>query len=582
MINNPVSVQRPFAASNLTPQAMSSKTSPSLSGPDLGAWLNPAPMQQPPYWVQALLGPWFDKGDISLSTARRLFFGFPESLPPYFQASDAIEGFAPLAESERDTVRAVFGELASIIDLHFEETSEFSQPNTIAIMTNRQVRTDGYAWGPGKAFKSYDIFLDNDPGVRFAVGSFDALTLIHEIGHALGLRHPFEGTEPFSSGGLDPALNGAEDSTLWTVMSYTGYRAQFRPELRPFDIAALQWLYGPSQQARAGNDRYVLSSKEANFIWDGAGFDTIDATGVDAVHRDYYGDAVGATDELRLVLDLQAGRKGYIDNAFERMSLPGQITINAGTVIEAVIGTASRDWIYGNEVANQLEGRKGNDLLVGREGDDSLWGGEGADSLYGGPGADLLDGGEGLDWVFCDGPLLAYNLQSLDQGRFLLKAHSARDQAADRLIDVERIHFSDVTLVLQGDPFAFWAARMIAILGGVVSLKDASLGAVAVQSLEQGLSPQALAARGIEVMFGPQATTRELIAKAYQNYQLSGLVSVPASEHLLDELSMAAQQAGLGPSHLLIWACGLPTTDELIRLSGIDTQGWALQWPVGP
>ena len=48
-------------------------------------------------------------------------------------------------------------------------------------------------------------------------------------------------------------------------------------------------------------------------------------------------------------------------------------------MIENGIGGSQRDVLWGNEVANRLEGRGGNDVLDGFEGADTLVGGSGAD-----------------------------------------------------------------------------------------------------------------------------------------------------------------------------------------------------------
>jgi hypothetical protein len=73
---------------------------------------------------------------------------------------------------------------------------------------------------------------------------------------------------------------------------------------------------------------------------------------------------------------------------------------------ELGIGNNGDNKIYGNAVANDLQGLDGNDFLFGDAGDDTLYGGNGNDILNGGPGRDDLWGGDGNDlfrFVAADG-----------------------------------------------------------------------------------------------------------------------------------------------------------------------------------
>ncbi len=77
--------------------------------------------------------------------------------------------------------------------------------------------------------------------------------------------------------------------------------------------------------------------------------------------------------------------------------------------IELIRGTNSNDGgglvggfgLYGDNVANIIEGLGGDDTLVGQSGDDRLYGGTGNDVLDGGLGGDFLDGGAGADSIDC-------------------------------------------------------------------------------------------------------------------------------------------------------------------------------------
>ena len=64
--------------------------------------------------------------------------------------------------------------------------------------------------------------------------------LLHEIGHAIGLKHPFDKSDNSKN---NHVLSAELDNGANTVMSYTGYSLE---ELGRFDIFALQRKYGPN------------------------------------------------------------------------------------------------------------------------------------------------------------------------------------------------------------------------------------------------------------------------------------------------------------------------------------------------
>ena len=72
--------------------------------------------------------------------------------------------------------------------------------------------------------------INNNP----TLGSSGYEVLLHEMGHALGLGHPFEGATK---------LPTSEDNTNNTVMSYTA-AGSVKSEFQSYDILTLNWLYG--------------------------------------------------------------------------------------------------------------------------------------------------------------------------------------------------------------------------------------------------------------------------------------------------------------------------------------------------
>lgn len=85
---------------------------------------------------------------------------------------------------------------------------------------------DAYVFLDNKLLASW--YADPSPGTR---GYED---LLHEIGHALGLKHPFQG---------DIQLPAASDKSSNSLMSYTHDSGPYST-FQAYDIAALNFLYG--------------------------------------------------------------------------------------------------------------------------------------------------------------------------------------------------------------------------------------------------------------------------------------------------------------------------------------------------
>ncbi|SFG49862.1 serralysin [Palleronia marisminoris] len=257
-------------------------------------------------------------------------------------------------------------------------------------------------WGPleGEYNRAGYGWDENDATGGLSRGGLGFTTILHEIGHGIGLDHShadhsddryvFPGVGGNSSAQGENGLN----SELYTLMSYRD-----GPDLRPtysgyvhnwgkaggpmaFDIAAIQNLYGANWSTRAGDDVYTLPSTDGlgtywTAIWDAGGIDTIAHNGVE-----------GAVIDLRTAtLDNAPGGGGHVSRVGDTY---GGFTVANGVTIENAVGGLAGDTLRGNWSRNHLSGRDGNDSLVGAGGDDTLEGGDGWDMLAGGGGDDLV------------------------------------------------------------------------------------------------------------------------------------------------------------------------------------------------
>ena len=410
--------------------------------------------------------------------------------PRYSGPADATNAFAT-------EIRAAFRGIDAVVSLDFGELTSTSSAQAsaefILVSSDDSISAtlEGFHQFPGSALRA--------AGDYWSIGAFTSdlsamtaspetggsqyanWTVIHEIGHGLGLLHPHQevsGIPPLTEVGA--ALNNER----YTVMSYNGatnantYGHALTPMV--LDIAALQAIYGTESANTSNTSSYTLldaqqralrtNSNDVEIgrayyaIWDSAGnADTIDYAGTansvlinlndgtlnrssiatDAAasitalqHTTFYSNLASGVRTAIIDPNYHAG--GFFSQVLMQSgstynAIDGGFAIAFGADIENATGGAHEDLLIGNELANILTGNAGNDTLLGSGGDDQILGGEGSDTAG------------------FSGARSEYSIEACSTSGRITISHigGTRVDGTDVLTDVEFARFSDQRLDLS-------------------------------------------------------------------------------------------------------------------------------------
>ena len=288
-------------------------------------------------------------------------FSFGTSSSVYISGySEPSNGFGEFSEHQKAATRSALDYWSNVANITFTEVTDSATVAGDLRFAKSSDPSTAWAYLPSSSAKGGDVWVGPSSYYNdMSEGTYGFQTMLHEIGHALGLMHTHQGST---------IATADIDWTGYSVMSYrsyvdaplTGYTQNYYPTTPMInDVKAIQYMYGANTTHNSGDTTYswTTGGRVLETIWDSGGTDTIDWSNQSSAAE----------------INLTSGVWSKLGPSYYSKwptSEDRTLMIAENAVIENAIGGSAADTIAGNTAANVLTGGGGNDTLSGGSGDD--------------------------------------------------------------------------------------------------------------------------------------------------------------------------------------------------------------------